>query len=203
VTYKDTVREAAYAAARHAMPELPKGLVRWEDEPNKQPDPKHPTVTLSTVSHTGHGNVSLNQLASPDGTKLSREFGQRWFWVVQVKVEGWRGDLKTDANPWRVINRMRFGWRTLACQRAMDDLPEDRPFTTRHPVKMVDDPGEIRDVTSSVAGHRLPQYIYEIEFSYVDYDVDAESDATLEHVELHGHIGGTTDGDAVVITTDP
>ena len=200
MTYRETIRKAALAAARHAMPGLPDGLVRWQEDPAKQPDPKHPNIVLSTVSHVANGEVSMHQELENSGTVLTREFAQRWFWTVQIRVEGWKIDVATDNNPWRFVNRMRFGWRTLACQRAMDDyVSSNQPWQTRRRVQLVTDPGEIRDVTSPVAGHRLPQYLYELEFSYVDYDVDSEKDATLDEATITGEMGGTTPADLVTI----
>lgn len=202
MTYRDTVKAAVIAASKHTLTGLPAEAVRWRDEPQKQQDARFPNITISTVSHVPSGPVSMQYVAEPDGN-LRREFSQVWYWTIQVKVESWRADSKTDSNPWHIVNRMRFGWKTLACQRALDDGPEDRPFQTRFPVKLVSDAGDVREVTSPVGGHMLPQYIYEVELSYVAYDVDPERDGVIEHVELHGHIGGTTDDDAVVITTDP
>lgn len=191
MSFRDTVRSAALAAARHALPELPKELVRWQEDPQCQPSPKHPQVLLSTVSLVENGPISLETIKLPDNITLRREFAQRWFWRVQVRVEGWRLDARTDINPWRFVHRMRFGWRTLAVQTVLDDdVPAGRPYQARHPLKVVDDPTEIRDVSGPVGGHRLPQYLYELEFSYVDYDVDEQSDAVLEHATITGELDG-------------
>lgn len=180
MTYKDTIRSAAVQAARHALPGIPEGLIRWQEEPQKQADPKHPNIILSTVSHVSNGTISIHQELANSGTQLTREFAQRWFWKVQVRVEGWKADSTTNTNPWRIVNRMRFGWRTLAVQAVLDD-PD-------FPVKLVTDASEIRDVTVPVAGHRLPQYLYEVEFSYVEYDVDSDTDATLDGATIDGEL---------------
>jgi len=204
VSFRDTVRNAALAAAKHALPELPKELVRWQDDPQCQPSPKHPQVILSTVSHVENGPVSLELIKLPDNVSIRREFAQRWFWRVQVRVEGWRLDARADINPWRFVNRMRFGWRTLAVQSVLDDdTPAGRPYQVRHPLKVVDDPTEIRDVSGPIGGHRLPQYLYELEFSYVDYDVDEQNDAVLDGAILTGDIAADDsspdDPDQVVV----
>jgi hypothetical protein len=118
---------------------------------------------------------------------------------VQFRIEGWKYDSDGNNNPERFARRMRFGWRTLAAQRELDDPPVSRPYQARHPVKMVFDPGDIRDVTSPIAGHNLPAYLYEIEFSYVEYDVDSEKDATLDGATITGEIGGTALEDLVTL----
>lgn len=201
MTYADTIKAAALVAARHAWSGLPDGLVRWQDEPQKQPDPKHPSIVLSTISHLSAGPVGLHQEVLTDGN-LSRELSQLWYWTVQVKVESWRADVRTDLNPWQFAQRMRFGWKTLAAQRALDDLPAEKTWQTRHPVKLVLDPGDIRTITAPVSGHMLPQYIYEVELSYVEYDRDPETDGVIEHVDLEGNIGSESVEDLVQIVAD-
>lgn len=173
------------------MPGLPKELVRWREDPQCQPGPNHPSVMLSTVSLVENGPISLELIKLPDNISIRREFSQRWFWRVQVRIESWRNDAKTDVNPWRFAQRMRFGWRTLAVQTVLDDdTPSGQHYTARHPLKVVDDPTEIRDVSGPVSGHRLPQYLYELEFSYVDYDVDDQSDAVLDGADITGEFDG-------------
>ncbi len=198
MSFRDTVKRAALRAAKHALPELPEGLVRWQDEPQRQADARHPSVVLSTVSLVGNGNISVHESLTNNNTELTREMAQRWFWVVQVKVEGWKLDAKSNINPTLFTNKMRFGWRTLAVQREMDDLPRNRPIEVRFPIKMVGEPSEIRDVTSAVAGHRLPQYMYEIEFSYVEYDVDSEKETTLLGADIEGEF---SDRDTLIPVT--
>lgn len=201
MTYADTIKKAALAAAKHALPQLPDGLVRWEEEPQKQADPRLPNIVLSTISHVSGGTIRLHQTVRPDGN-LSREFSQQWFWTVQVKVESWRGDSKTSTNPWSIVRQMRFGWKTIACQRALDDDQDALPWQSRFPVKLVLDPGDVRKITAPVSGHMLPQYTYEVELSYVEYSADPETDGVIEHVELEGEIGGITAEDLVQINAD-
>jgi hypothetical protein len=185
------------------MPGLPKELVRWREDPQCQPGPNHPSIVLSTVSLVENGPISLELIKLPDNISIRRELSQRWFWRVQVRVESWRNDISTDVNPWRFAQRMRFGWRTLAVQTVLDDdFPTGRHYTARHPLKVVDDPTEIRDVSAPVGGHRLPQYIYELEFSYVDYDVDEQTDAVLDGATVAGDIALAPEDDGSA-TDDP
>lgn len=195
MTYQDTVRAAVLSASKHALPGLPDGAVQWHDAPQKQLDARFPNITISTVSHVPDGQVRLHRSTHTPTGELLRDFSQLWYWTIQVKVESWRADSKTVNNPWSVVNRMRFGWNTLSTERTLADQ--------FFPVKMVADAGPVRQISAPVQGHMLPQYIYEIELSYVQYDADPEREGFIEHVELHGHIGGTTDDDSVVLTDEP
>ena len=199
MTYQDTVKSAVISASQHALPGLPREAVRWRNEPQKQLDARFPNITISEVSHVPDGPVLLVYSEHTSG-ELVRSFSQVWFWTIQIRVESWRDDSKTVTNPRSIVNRMRFGWKTLATQRILEDGDESKPF--RYPVKVVDQPGTITEISSPVHGHMLPQYIYEIELSYVQYDVDPERDGVIESAEIQGHLGGTAAEDAVTLTTD-
>lgn len=201
MTYSDTVKDAVRSAAKHALPGLPDGAVRWRNEPQKQLDARFPNITISTVSHVPDGPVRTLHTTDESSGELNREFSQTWYWTIQVKVESWRDDSKTVTNPLSVVRRMRFGWKTLATQRLLDHGPSGS--SVRFPVKLVTDPGDVREVSGPVNGHMLPQYIYEVELSYVSYDADPERDGVIEDVELGGTIGGSAPEDAVHVTTDP
>lgn len=201
MNYADTVKRAVISTAKHALPGIPDGAVRWRNEPQKQLDARFPNITIATVSHVPDGPVRILHSEDPETGELKREFSQAWFWTLQVKVESWRDDSKTVTNPASVVRRMRFGWKTLGTQRILDDGPSGSQ--SRAPVKLVTDPGDVREISGPVNGHMLPQYIYEVELSYVSYDADPERDGVIEDVDLAGHIGGSTPDDAVHITTDP
>ena len=180
------------------MPGLPEGAVRWREDPQKQLDAKHPNVVLSTVSLVPDGGIEVYD-ESTDPDEVTRTFAQRWFWTVQVRVEGWRADLTTTSNPRQFTNSMRFGWRTLAVGRILDDGPETKPWQTRFPCKLVYNPDQVREVTAPVSGHMLPQYLYEIELSYVEYSTDSERETTLLGATITGEMGGTAPGDLVTV----
>jgi hypothetical protein len=198
VTWKDTVQKAAVQAARFALPGIPEGAVRWREDPQRQQDARFPSIVLSTVSLVPDGGIEVYD-ESTDPAVVSRTFAQRWYWTIQVRVEGWRADSKTSVNPHTVTRNMRFGWRTLAVGRILDDGDDSQPWQSRFPVKLVFNPDQVREVTAPVGGHMLPQYLYEIELSYVEYGVDPESETTLLGATIEGELGGTGPGDLVTI----
>jgi hypothetical protein len=192
---RDVVKTAALLAARHAWPDLHASLVSWAEDSQTQGEGDSPRVTMSTVSRVPEGPVSLRRSLNVDGT-LQQRMLQTYIWTVQFKCEGWKLDSSLNNNPNNFAERMRFGWYLQAVTAAL--LDPGSAESERTPVKMVDEVGDLLGPKQRVRGHTLPTPIYEIEFRYVDRDVDPTPIEVIEGVTL----GGTFSGADADITTE-
>lgn len=188
MTPRDVVRAAALIAARHAWPELPASLVRWQDEARSQGEGDAPQVTLSSISHVPEAPVSRVRVPLPDGT-LAVELHQTFLWTVQIKAEGWKLDSAEDNNPVLFAHRMRFGWYIEAVRAAL--LDRDSPEAERCPIKLVDEVGQVLTLPQRVRGHTLPVLAFEVELRFVARDADPTPVQVLESVVLGGSLGGS------------
>lgn len=184
---RDVVKAAALLAARHAVADLPASLVRWSDEAQAQGEGDTPQVTLGEISLIPEGPVSRRRSVAVGG-ELSQRMLQTYIWKVQVKSEGWKLDSALDNNPFLFARKMRFGWYLDTVADALLDLDTDEDERT--PVKLVDEVGQILPMRQTVRGQTLPVYVFEIEFRYVEHDVDPTSVGVIESVALSGTLGG-------------
>jgi hypothetical protein len=195
VIARDVVRAAALLAARHAWADLPEGMVLWSDESQVQSEGDLPRVTLSSVSHVPEGPVSLRRSPNAEGLLATRML-QTFIWTVQCKTEGWKLNSPLNNNPVLFTHRMRFGWYLDEVTRAL--LDPASPESSRTPVKMVQEVGQILTVNQSIKGHTLPVHLFEIEFRYVDRDADPTVVGVIESASL----GGTFAATPATLTTE-
>lgn len=186
MTVRDVVKEAALLAARFALPRLPEGLVRWEDDPAVQPEANLPAVTLTEVSDTPEAPVSRLRELRNDGN-LDEHLLQMYAMRVQVQVEAWH---TPKGHVLEFAKRMRLGWYTAAVRAVLECTAQ--PEALRTPVKMIYQAGPLMAARRPVHGHMLPVFIYEIPFRYCDTALDPESVGVIESAELSGTL---TDGE--------
>lgn len=176
---RDTVKAAALLAARHALPDMPEVLVRWNDEEACQSDDNWPDIELSTVSMVEEHAGGRTCLTTRDDGLLRRDLSQLYRWNVQIQVEGYSVDRQSLLNPWDFTLRMRQGWLTKACLDALKSDDDTR-------VSMLSTPSTVRPLTRGVKGHTLPIYIYEIPFRFVAFSTDETPEYVIETVSIAG-----------------
>lgn len=186
-----TIKRAAQEAARYALPSLPLALVSWDDEPPVQGEASFPSVTLKPVSHVKeHPRQRVTKAVREDG-RLDRSLSQLYRLRVQFTIEGWLEDSTGRNKPVEFTRRMVRGWEQAAARAAL--LDRDTPESQRTRVVMVGGVGDITPMSvEDAGGYVLPVYVYEIEFRYVDHDVDPQPADVIEQVLITGTLRQAT-----------
>lgn len=182
-THRSVLKRAALLAARVAIPTLPAGAVRWEEEPQVQMEANLPSVTLSEVSSPLEAPMGKMLVEREDGS-LDECLVDRNLWTVQFKVEGWKIDVDGKNDVIRFAKKMRFAWMYKAIREAL--LDGETPTEDRVPLKLVSEPEPIIRIPTEVEGHTLPVYVYEVRFRFHDYDFDPDPTSVIESIEISG-----------------